>query len=61
MCPEKGNEAVKGLEHRSYEGTGIVQSGEEEPGGDLISLYSSLKGVCVETGISLFSQVTAIG
>ena len=31
MCPEKGNNAVNGLEHVLWgaaEGTGVVQSGE---------------------------------
>ena len=63
--PEKGNKAVKGLEHKS--------DGEwlEEPRwfslekkrlrGDLIALYNCLKGDCCEVGIGLFSQVMVIG
>jgi len=43
------------------EGTGIVQPGEEKLRGDLIALYSSLKGGCSEVGISPFSQITAVG
>lgn len=34
----------------SREGTGVVQSGEEEP----------LKGGCSEVGVGFFSQVTVI-
>jgi len=57
---------------RSHEGSGAqdllgaaegagIQSGEEELGGDLISLHNSLKGGCGEVGVGLFPQVTVIG
>ena len=65
MCPEKGSEAVKGLEHRCYggaaEGAGMGQSGEEELRGDLIAPCISLKGGCDEVGNGLCSWVTVIG
>jgi len=38
------------------EGTGIVQSGEEEAQGDLIALYIYLNGGCGGVGVGLFSQ-----
>ncbi|RMC00477.1 hypothetical protein DUI87_23087 [Hirundo rustica rustica] len=53
---------VKGLEHKSYEeaeGAGVVQPGQEEGQGDLITLHNSLKGGCSQVGIGLFSQVTS--
>ena len=57
------NEAVKGLEHKSYEErlreVGLFNL--EEAQGDLIALYSNLKGGCGEVGTGIFSQVTATG
>jgi len=39
----------------------VQHLGEEKAQGNLITLYSSLKGDCDEVGIGLFSQVTIIG
>ena len=54
---------MKGLEHKSYEErlreVGLFNL--EEAQGDLIALYSNLKGGCGEVGTGIFSQVTAIG
>ena len=65
MCPEKGNNAVKGLEHRSYEEwlteQGWVSVEQRRLRGDLTALSSFLKGGWSEVGICLYSQETAIG
>ena len=63
MCPKKGSEAdeVSGeqiLWERLKE-LGLFNL--EEAWEDLTTLYSCLKGGCVEVGIGLFSQVTATG
>lgn len=40
---------MRGLQHMSYgEGTGMVQSGEEEARGDLVTPYNCLRGGCGE-------------
>ena len=41
---------MKGLEHKSYEGTGTIQFGEEE------ALHNDLKGDCGEVRPVLFLQ-----
>ena len=65
MYPKKGNEAVKGLEHRTYgeclRELGLVSLEKRRLGVDLIAHYNHWKGDCVEVGVGLFSQVTVIG
>jgi len=65
VCPEKGNEAVRGLEYKWYgewlREMGLLRLEKKRFRGDLTALYKSLKGGCSEVGVSLFSQVTAKG
>ena len=60
MCPEKGSEAVKGLEYKSS-GEWLRELGlfslEKKRLGVTIALYNSRNGGCGEVGISLFVLV----